>query len=158
MWMMVRAPASLSGLMIRRCYELWWARRCGRHGLDSALLWLWHRPSAAAPIRPLAWEPPYAVGMALKRTSPPQKKREKKTQKHLYCYLCLKTKELIQDSPKGRKLKQFGQNQDSNSSYFESTYCALIKHKLPPHLAKELWNEKTNTIFIEKNPHIRGLV
>ena len=38
----------------------------GRHGLDLALLWLWHRLAAAAPIRPLAWELPYAVGMALK--------------------------------------------------------------------------------------------
>ena len=30
-------------------------------------LWLWHRLAAAAPIRPLAWEPPYAAGAALKR-------------------------------------------------------------------------------------------
>ena len=28
------------------------------------LLWLWHRPVATAPTRPLAWEPPYAVGAA----------------------------------------------------------------------------------------------
>ena len=28
---------------------------------------LWHRPAATAPIRPLAWEPPYAAGAALKR-------------------------------------------------------------------------------------------
>ena len=40
---------------------------CGigrRHGLDLALLWLWRRPAAAALIRPLAWEPPYATGAA----------------------------------------------------------------------------------------------
>ena len=30
------------------------------------MLWLWHRPAAAALIRPLAWELPYAAGMALK--------------------------------------------------------------------------------------------
>ena len=36
-----------------------------RRGLDPTLLWLWYRPTAAAPTRPLAWEPPYAV--ALKR-------------------------------------------------------------------------------------------
>ena len=44
---------------------------CGvghRRGLDLVLLWLWHRPAAVAPIRPLAWEPPYAAGVALKRT------------------------------------------------------------------------------------------
>ena len=31
---------------------------------DPALLWLWHRPAATAPIRSLAWEPPYAAGVA----------------------------------------------------------------------------------------------
>ena len=38
---------------------------CGvgrRLGLDPALLWLWYRPAAVVPIRPLAWGPPYAVG------------------------------------------------------------------------------------------------
>ena len=33
---------------------------------NLVLLWLWHRPAAVAPIRPLAWEPPCAVGVALK--------------------------------------------------------------------------------------------
>ena len=36
------------------------------HGLDPALLWLWLWPTAVAPIGPLAWEPPYAKGLALK--------------------------------------------------------------------------------------------
>ena len=43
---------------------------CGvgrRWGSDLAFLWLWHRPAATAPIRPLAWVPPYAVGAALQR-------------------------------------------------------------------------------------------
>ena len=31
-----------------------------------ALLWLWHGPVATAPVPPLAWEPPYATGAALK--------------------------------------------------------------------------------------------
>ena len=34
---------------------------------DPALLWLWSRPVATAPIRPLAREPPCASGEALKR-------------------------------------------------------------------------------------------
>ena len=34
---------------------------------SPALPWLWRRPAAAAPIQPLAWEPPYASGGALKR-------------------------------------------------------------------------------------------
>ena len=43
---------------------------CGvgsRHGLDLALLWLCCRPAAVAPIRPLAWEHPYALIAVLKR-------------------------------------------------------------------------------------------
>ena len=34
---------------------------------DLGLLWLRRRPAATAPIRPLAWEHPYAVGAALKK-------------------------------------------------------------------------------------------
>ena len=34
---------------------------------DLALLWLWHRPAATAPIGALAWEPPYAAGAALQK-------------------------------------------------------------------------------------------
>ena len=34
---------------------------------DPALPWLWCRPAAAASIRPLAWEPPCAAGVALKK-------------------------------------------------------------------------------------------
>ena len=30
-------------------------------------LWLWRRPAGTAPIRPLAWDPLYASGGALKR-------------------------------------------------------------------------------------------
>ena len=44
---------------------------CGvgcRRGSDPALLWLWLRPAATALIRPLAWEPPYAVSAALEKT------------------------------------------------------------------------------------------
>ena len=51
--------------------------RCGighRRGSHPALLWLWWRPAATALIRPLAWEPPYAMGAALEKA----KKRQKK--------------------------------------------------------------------------------
>ena len=55
---------------------------CGvgrRRGWDLALLWLWPRPAAAAPIGPLAWESPYAVGVALEKT--------KQTNKKIHIYL-----------------------------------------------------------------------
>ena len=37
-----------------------------RRGSDPAL-WLWRRLACVAPIQPLAWEPPYTSGVALKR-------------------------------------------------------------------------------------------
>ena len=33
---------------------------------DPSLPWQWCRLAATAPIRPLAWEPPYSMGVALK--------------------------------------------------------------------------------------------
>ena len=42
---------------------------CGaghRRDSDPPLLWLWRSLAATAPIRPLAWEPPYAEGAVLK--------------------------------------------------------------------------------------------
>ena len=57
---------------------------CGvdcRHGSDPALLWLWHRPAAVAPIRPLAWEPPYAAGAAQRNSKKTKKKKKKKKKK-----------------------------------------------------------------------------
>ena len=37
-----------------------------RPGLDPVLLWLWYRPAAVVPNQPVAWELPYAMGVALK--------------------------------------------------------------------------------------------
>ena len=67
--MQVWSLASLSGLRIRRCRSCGVGHRCG---LEPILLWLWCRPVATALIPPLAWEPPYASGAALKK-----KEREK---------------------------------------------------------------------------------
>ena len=47
-------------------------RRCG---WDLALLWLWCRLAATAPIRPLVWEPSYAMGAALNKKDKSQKKK-----------------------------------------------------------------------------------
>ena len=50
---------------------------CGvgcRCGSDPVLLWLWCRPVATVPIRPLAWEPSYAAGAALEKAKRQKKK------------------------------------------------------------------------------------
>ena len=53
---------------------------CGvgcRSGSDPALLWLWCMPVAMALIRPLAWESPYATGVALEKAKREKKERKK---------------------------------------------------------------------------------
>src|SRR5512145_2039697 len=63
---------------------------CGvgcRRGSDPAVLWLWLRPVATAPIQSLAWEPPYAAGAAQERatitttTTTTKKTKDKKKKK-----------------------------------------------------------------------------
>ena len=51
-----------------------------RCGSDLALLWLWHRTEATAPMQPLTWELPYATGVPLERQKD-QKKKGKKERK-----------------------------------------------------------------------------
>ena len=56
---------------------------CGvghRCGSDLVLVWLrlWRRPAAIVLIRPLAWEPPCAVGAALKTQKAKKKNGKKK--------------------------------------------------------------------------------
>ena len=68
----VRSLALLSGLRIRRCYELWC--RSQTQLRSCVFLWLWCRPAAVAPIRSLAWKPPYAAGVAQEIAKKDQKK------------------------------------------------------------------------------------
>ena len=54
---------------------------CGmgrKQGTDPMLLGLWCRPAAAAPIQPLAWELPYAIGVTLKSKKAKKEKKKKK--------------------------------------------------------------------------------
>ena len=57
------------------------------YGSNPMLLWLWSRPAAAALIRPLPWEPPYATGSALK-TKRKERKRERKegSKRQAWCW------------------------------------------------------------------------
>ena len=59
----VQSLASLSGLRIQSCGELWY-RSQTRLGSQVAVAVA--RAAAVALIGPLAWEPPYAAGAALK--------------------------------------------------------------------------------------------
>ena len=64
-------PGLISGLRIWLCCELW----CGsktRLGSSVAVAL-----AATAPIRPLAWEPPYAEDAALEKTKRQKKKKER---------------------------------------------------------------------------------
>ena len=57
---------------------------CGvghRRGSYPALLWLWHRLVATAPIGSLVWEPPYVAGVALKSKKKKKKKKREKGKK-----------------------------------------------------------------------------
>ena len=78
---------------------------CGvgrRHGSDPALLWLWHRLAAAAPIQPLAWKPSYVIGVELKE--------EKKITYHRESQLLCEDRTI----ENGNKLQKSG----SKSMYF----------------------------------------
>ena len=59
-----------------------WNLSCGvgrRQCSDPALLWLWRRPVATAPIRPLAWESPYTSGAALEKAKRTNKQKRIKS-------------------------------------------------------------------------------
>ena len=58
---------------------------CGvghRYSLDLVLLWLWCRPATVAPIQPLAWELPYALGGAPKKKGVISRLRGQKSLTH----------------------------------------------------------------------------
>ena len=76
---------------------------CGvgqRHSSDLVLWWLWRGLAATAPIRPLAWEPPYAEEVAQEiatttttTTTTKRQKTKKKRIKYLETNLTEKVKD-----------------------------------------------------------------
>ena len=96
---------------------------CGvgrRHSLDPALLWLWRRPAATAPIRPLVWEPPYAVGAAQEMEKRQKKKKQKTKQSRRY------------NSPRLEIILQSYNNQDSvvlvQKQIYGATKASFLLH------------------------------
>jgi len=84
MRMRVQSPASLSGLRIWHCCELW-------HRSQTCIYLIphccgWRRLAAEALIQPLAWKLPYAVGVA--------PKRQKKKKEGLLLVSCLRVEHL----------------------------------------------------------------
>ena len=70
---------------------------CGvgcRYGSDLALLCLWCRLAAVALIRPLAWEPSYAVDAALKRQKD-KKKKKNSEETNQHCMVLTKPQTLF---------------------------------------------------------------
>ena len=55
---------------------------------DPALLWLWCRPAATAPIQPLDWKLPYAAGAALESKKKKKVHLEPLSQNRLCCCTC----------------------------------------------------------------------
>ena len=106
---------------------------CGvgqRRGSDLALLWLWCRPVARAPIRPLAWEPPYAMGVALKR----QKDQKKGKKKRVCIAIVLERWLYSENQPHERKKKK----------KTKTMCCNLNKRKIP--LDFPLWCNRTSLV------------
>ena len=103
MRMWVWSLASLSGLGSGIAGNCGVGHKCRS---DPTLLWLWRRPAAAAPTRPLAWELLYTTGAALKskikipkkKKKPPKEKNRLKREQRFE--LCIRVK---QWSTKDRK-------------------------------------------------------
>ena len=72
----VRPLASLTGLRVWHCRELWYRSQTRLQPSIAVAVGCWS--AATGLIRPLAWEPPYATGMALKKKAKKNKKQKKK--------------------------------------------------------------------------------
>ena len=88
--MQVWFPASLSGLRIRYAISCGLGHRCSW----DIVLWLWHKPAAAALIWPLVWELPCATSAAIKKEKE-KKKKKRGTSIELLLFPKSKTERLV---------------------------------------------------------------
>ena len=107
---------------------------CGvgrRRGSDPKLLWLWCRLVGTAPIRPLAWEPPYAAGAVLKS------KKQNKTKKQTY--RSMKQKREPRNKPRHQwTINVWQRRQESLQQLVQENWTAAwksvkLKHTLTSH-------------------------
>ena len=115
--------ASLNGLWIWHCCELWCRSQTSS---DPALLWLWIRPAATALMWFPAWELPYARSAALKSKKKKKKKKKKtKTIKVWKIWFVTKYRTIIWDSnPTPGHLSR--QNRKSKGYMHLNVYCNTI--------------------------------
>ena len=105
-----------------------------RCGSDLVLLWLWHKPAAAAPVQLLAWEFPYAADAALKWKSK-TKQKNIYTRKHICAciyitngYYVWKTMLLI-----------FPTFWEWASAFSSESWCSYLSWVLPSECSSRLW-------------------
>ena len=91
-----RFLASLSGLRIQHCHEMWYRLKTGL-GFGVAVAVVWASGYSSYSTRPLAWESTYALGAALKRQ---KKKKKKKLAYHSVNDLGVKIKAIPSTSEK----------------------------------------------------------
>ena len=111
---------------------------CGvwlRFGLVPKLLWLWRRPAAVSPIGLLAWGPPCAAGVALKRQK--DKKKKKGTWPG--------PKVFRRSGWSGKSLKAFAKMRYNQS--FRKAKLVLCSRKR--WVAEEVWGLKLFVVFLE---------
>ena len=103
---------------------------CGigcRRGSDLALLWLWHRLVATAPVRPLAWEPPYVTGAAQEIAKRQKKTKTKTKNTKTTLKIVIKPQEKKQEK-KGRKKTKENKSKTINKM-ITRTYNNYLKCK-----------------------------
>ena len=94
-----------------------------RRGLD--LMLLWRRLAAVAPIRPLAWEPPYTSGATVKskktkqkQLKPPQKTQNQEMEQIKAVKNLRKQDEEVQHMSNTRSIREKHKEQRRNSEKY----------------------------------------
>ena len=85
-----------------------------RLGLDLALLWLWCKLAAVAPIQPLSLETSIAMGAALKSL----KKKKKRGNSAIWDHM---------DEPEEIMLSEISQSRKERQILHDSTYVRYLK-------------------------------
>ena len=133
---------------------------CGvghRWSLDLALPWLWCRPAAVALIRPLAWEPPYATGVALaKKIKNKEIKRQMYTiahrsilQKTVWQFLKKLKMELPHD-PTIHPTPGHTSEENHNSKRYMSTsvHCSITYNNQDKLKSFDRWMDKEDVVYL----------